>query len=85
MVDFVKIGNSQDISISKSLIEQAHPDGEDLEFKLVNQGILITHSKKPRDGWEKSIEKRLADADKEEQTDKEWLDATLISNNELDW
>jgi antitoxin MazE len=50
----------------------------------VNQGILITPSKKPRDGWKKAIEISLANKNPE-KTDTEWLDATLTVDDDLEW
>jgi len=84
MAHLVKIGNSQGIRIPKPLIEQAHLEGKELDLQLVNQGILVTPSKKPREGWKKAIEAILA-SNGTEQTDNEWLDATLMSDDDLEW
>ena len=84
MAHLVKIGNSQGIRIPKPLIEQAHLEGKELDIQLVNQGILVTPSKKPRDGWKKSIDAILTSQEKE-QADNEWLDATLTSDDDLEW
>ena len=84
MAHLVKIGNSQGIRIPKPLIEQAHLEGKELDLQLVNQGILVTPSRKPRDGWKKTIEAILASKGTE-QTDNEWLDATLTSDDDLEW
>ncbi len=81
MAHLVKIGNSQGIRIPKPLIQQAHLEGKELDIKVVNQGLLVTPSKKPRDGWKKSIEKMLS-SKKVEVIDSEWLDAELTSNND---
>lgn len=78
MAHLVKIGNSQGIRIPKPLIQQAHLEGKELDIQVVNQGILVTPSKKPREGWKKTIETIIAS--KGVQTiDSEWLDATLTS------
>ncbi len=84
MAHLVKIGNSQGIRIPKPLIEQAHLEGKELDLKLVNNGILVTPSKKPRDGWKKAIEEILSSKETL-QTDNEWLDATLTSDDDLEW
>ena len=84
MAHLVKIGNSQGIRIPKPLIQQAQLEGKELDIQVVNQGILVTPKKKPREGWEKSIEISLA-SNRSEKTDTEWLDATLTAENDLEW
>ncbi|MEN8178741.1 MAG: AbrB/MazE/SpoVT family DNA-binding domain-containing protein [Pseudomonadota bacterium] len=84
MAHLVKIGNSQGIRIPKPLIQQAHLEGKELDIQVVNQGILVTPSKKPREGWKKAIETILASKGSE-TTDSEWLDATLTSDDDLEW
>ena len=84
MAHLVKIGNSQGIRIPKPLIQQAHLEGKELDIQVVNQGILVTPSKKPREGWKKAIETILA-SKASEVTDSDWLDATLTSDDDLEW
>ncbi len=84
MAHLVKIGNSQGIRIPKPLIQQAHLEGKELEIKLVNQGILVTPSKKPREGWKKAIEIILSSKGAE-ISDSDWLDAELTSNDDMEW
>jgi len=84
MAHLVKIGNSQGIRIPKPLIQQAHLEGKDLDIQVVNQGILVTPSRKPRDGWKKAI-KTILTNNGTETTDTEWLDASLTSDNDLEW
>ncbi len=84
MAYLVKIGNSQGIRIPKPLIQQAHLEGKELDIQVVNQGILVTPSKKPREDWKKSIETILV-SNGLETTDNEWLDATLTSGDDLEW
>ncbi len=84
MAHLVKIGNSQGIRIPKPLIQQARLEGKELDIQVVNQGILVTPSKKPREGWEKTIETILASKGSE-KTDHEWLDARLTTDDELEW
>lgn len=84
MAHLIKIGNSQGIRIPKPLIQQAHLEGKELDIQLVNQGILVTPSKKPREGWKKAIEVILKSKGSE-KADDEWLDATLTSDDDLEW
>ncbi len=84
MAHLVKIGNSQGIRIPKPLIQQAHLEGKELDIQVVNQGILVTPSKKPRENWKKAIETILA-TNGSEATDNEWLDAPLTSDDDLEW
>lgn len=84
MAHLVKIGNSQGIRIPKPLIQQAHLEGKELDIQVVNQGILVTPSKKPRENWKKTIETILA-TNSSEVADSEWLDAPLTSDDNLEW
>ncbi len=84
MAHLVKIGNSQGIRIPKPLIQQAHLEGKELDIHVVNQGILVTPSKKPRENWKAAIETILAN-NGSETTDSEWLDAELTSDEGLEW
>ncbi len=85
MAHLVKIGNSQGIRIPKPLIQQAHLEGKELDIQVVNQGLLVTPSRKPREGWKKAIEAMLSNKEPEATTDSEWLDATLTSDEDLEW
>lgn len=84
MAHLVKIGNSQGIRIPKPLIQQAHLEGKELDIQVVNQGILVTPSKKPREGWKNAIETIIASKGME-SIDNEWLDTTLTSDDDLEW
>ncbi len=84
MAHLIKIGNSQGIRIPKPLIQQAQLEGKELDIQLVNQGILVTPSKKPRENWQKTIETILT-SNATEIPDSEWLDATLTSDEKLEW
>jgi len=84
MAHLVKIGNSQGIRIPKPLIQQARLEGKELDIQLVSQGILVTPSKQPRENWQKTIETILA-SNASEIPDSEWLDATLTSDENLEW
>jgi len=82
MAHLVKIGNSRGIRIPKPLIQQAQLEGKELDLQVVNQGILVTPSKKPREGWKNAIETILASKGSE-TIDSEWLDASVISDDEM--
>ena len=56
MAQLIKIGNSQGIRIPKPLIQQARLEGKELDIQVVNQGILVTPSRKPRENLKKAIE-----------------------------
>ncbi len=84
MAHLIKIGNSQGIRIPKPLIQQANLEGKELDIQVVNQGILVSPCKKPRENWKEAIEEILAH-NGPETTDGEWLDAELTSDEDLEW
>lgn len=84
MTHIVKIGNSRGIRIPKPLIEQAKLEGKELDLQLVNNGLLITPKKEARDGWKDLIEQALV-TNQNDNSDREWLDFPLSSNDELTW
>ncbi len=84
MTHLIKIGNSQGIRIPKPIIEQAHLIGKELKLQVVKEGLLIAPKRKPREGWEEAIKQALA-AHGSEATDNEWLDASLTTDEELEW
>ena len=51
MAQIIRIGNSQGIRIPKPIIELTKLEGQELEFTVLNEGLLITSEKKPRAGW----------------------------------
>jgi len=84
MAHLVRIGNSQGVRIPKPLIEQAHLEGKELKFEVLNGGLFIAPVREARKGWAKSINTILA-AHGAELNDTEWLDAELTSEDELEW
>ena len=84
MTTLIKIGNSQGVRIPKSLIEQAHLENKELEFKILDNGLLIQPLKKVRQNWKQQFE-RFSDEDILNQTDKEWLDSPLSEDGEWEW
>jgi antitoxin MazE len=57
--NLIQIGNSKGIRIPKSLIEQYQLSGE-IELIPSKDGLLITASSKPRNGWEEIFKNSAA-------------------------
>ena len=51
MAKIIQIGNSQGIRIPKPIIELANIGDKELEFVVMDSGLLITPEKKVRVGW----------------------------------
>ena len=51
MAKIIQIGNSQGIRIPKPLIALANLEGKELEYVVMDSGLLITSEKKVRVGW----------------------------------
>ncbi len=84
MATLIKIGNSQGVRIPKAIIEQAHLENKELEFKITGNGLLIHPIKKPREGWKELFDKGL-EFQKLDKTDQEWLDADLSNDEDWEW
>ena len=56
MAKIIQIGNSQGVRIPKPLIALANLEGKELEYVVMDSGLLITPEKKVRVGWEKGID-----------------------------
>ena len=52
MAKIIQIGNSQGIRIPKPIIALAEIEDKELEFVVMDSGLLITPQKKVRVGWE---------------------------------
>ena len=52
MAKIIQIGNSQGIRIPKPIIALANLEDKELEFVVMDSGLLITQEKKVRVGWE---------------------------------
>jgi antitoxin MazE len=88
MTELIKIGNSQGIRIPKPIIEQAKLSNKKLEFKIIDDGLLITPIKQPREGWKNTVEEALAQYDSQSlisQEDKEWLETPISTDDDLEW
>ncbi len=84
MTMLIRIGNSQGIRIPKALIEQARLEDKQLEFKIVDDGLLIQPVKKNRAGWKEQFDQALTSREAGE-TDQEWLDAPLVDEGDWEW
>lgn len=84
MTTLIRIGNSRGIRIPKAIIEQADLQDKELEFKIVDNGLLIQSLKKPRHGWKQQFEKNEL-ANNISTSDNEWLDAPLVEDTEWEW
>jgi antitoxin MazE len=56
MAKIIQIGNSQGVRIPKPLIALANLEGKELEYVVMDSGLLITPEKKVRVGWENDID-----------------------------
>lgn len=81
MAQLIKIGNSQGVRIPKALIIQAQLAGMELTMKVVDEGLLLTPTKRVREGWAEAIEQAVA-IHGADLVDSEWLDPPL--DTELD-
>ena len=59
MAKIIKIGNSQGIRIPKPIISLAKLEDQELEFVVLDSGLLITTEKKVRIGWDNKSEHEL--------------------------
>jgi antitoxin MazE len=84
MTTLIRIGNSQGIRIPKAVIEQAHLEDRQLEFKVVDEGLLILPVRKSREGWKEQFDMALETPENSE-ADSEWLDAPLLDGEEWEW
>ncbi len=84
MTTLIRIGNSQGVRIPKAIIEQAQLNEKELEFKVLDEGLLIKPARKYRQGWQKQFEKFIK-TQKEDELDQEWLDASLVEDEDWEW
>ena len=52
MAQIIKIGNSQGIRIPKPIVSIANLENQELDFVILDSGLLITSEKKSRVGWQ---------------------------------
>ena len=55
MAKIIKIGNSQGIRIPKPIIALANLENIELDFVVLDSGLLITPDKKARAGWTNNV------------------------------
>ena len=55
MAKIIKIGNSQGIRIPKPIIALANLENIELDFVVLDSGLLITPGKKARVGWTNNV------------------------------
>ena len=84
MTTLIKIGNSQGIRIPKAVIEQARLEDKQLEFKIIDDGLLIQPVKKNREGWKEQFDKALK-SQESSVADQEWLDVPLVDEKDWEW
>ncbi len=84
MAELIRIGNSKGIRIPKIIIDQAHLEEKELEFKIVDEGLLICPvNKKPRAGWEEIFTKYSHLDHPPSETD--WLNNPLLDEEDWEW
>ena len=82
MATLIRIGNSQGVRIPKVIIEQAQLGGNELKFRVLDDGLLIQPLRKPRQGWEEQFKRaEMKDSDR----DLEWLDTPLVGDDDWEW
>ncbi len=81
--NLIQIGNSKGIRIPKSLIEQYQLSGE-IELIPSKDGLLITASSKPRDGWEE-IFKNSAEGQTDAESTAWQTFSNKFDNEEWSW
>ena len=84
MTTLIRIGNSQGIRIPKAVIEQARLEDRQLEFKVIDEGLLIQPVKTPREGWQEQFD-RIFSPQESSEADQEWLDAPLADEEDWEW
>lgn len=60
--NIVTIGNSKGVRIPKILLEQSKLSGE-VELEVRGESIIISPSKKSREGWDEAFQKAKPDED----------------------
>lgn len=84
MATLIRIGNSQGVRIPKAIIEQAKLEDKELEFKVIDNGLLIQPVKKLRQDWKKQFDKALQ-FQTDDIIDQEWLNAPLVETEDWEW
>jgi antitoxin MazE len=82
MASLIRIGNSQGIRLPKAIIKQAHLENANLEFEVLDSGLLIKPvNTSGRETWDENIRTVLA-ANKDKADDALLKD--LLDDSDLD-
>jgi len=84
MATLIRIGNSHGVRIPKAIIEQARLQHGELQFKVLDDGLLIQPVRKPRQGWKEQFDQALR-CQEASSTDQDWLDAPLTTDEDWEW
>lgn len=80
MTMLTKIGNSKGIRIPKAIIKQAHLENVELDFEVIENGLLIKPLiNTPRKNWERNILEK-----KSQNSKDEGLLEDLLNDNDLE-
>lgn len=77
----IQIGNSQGIRIPKALLEETKIEGE-VDLEIVDGGILIRNTQKPRTGWAEMFK---AQAETDDDLPTETAPATNFEARHWKW
>jgi len=81
MTMLTRIGNSQGIRIPKPLIAQANLENHELDFEIVENGLLIKPISIKRDNWKENITQVLL---KNENKQDEALLNDMLDDSDLE-
>jgi antitoxin MazE len=79
-VDIIPIGNSKGIRIPKALLDQCGLEGS-VELIVKNKQLVLSSTRKPREGWEEAA-KAMAAAGDDELIE---LPAPAFDQEEWEW
>ena len=85
MATLISIGNSKGVRIPKAIIEQAKLNDKELEFKVLDDGLLIKPVTQPRQGWKEKFDKLSSLASELNESEKEWLESYLVGDEDWVW
>lgn len=85
MTTLISIGNSKGVRIPKAIIEQAKLNNKELEFKVLDEGLLIKPISQPRQGWKAQFDKISTSAAELSESEKEWLESDLFEDEDWEW
>jgi antitoxin MazE len=85
MTTLVNIGNSKGVRIPKAIIEQAKLNDKELEFKVLEEGLLIKPVIQARQGWKERFDNAPKSGIELTKAEKEWLESSLIEDEDWEW